>query len=90
MMHAFDAKNGNLLWQFPVSSGILAPPSTVQIDGKHLSGAKLYFNGSGVSAQSISVSADGEKLTAEVTVDSKAWLGDRHGSLYRIRRTAAR
>src|SRR5439155_26706655 len=51
--------------------------TTVQIDGKHLSGAKLHFNGSGVSAQSISVSADGEKLTAEVTVDSKAWLRPR-------------
>jgi len=34
MMHAFDAKTGALLWQAPVSSGILAPPTSFQIDGK--------------------------------------------------------
>ena len=33
-MHAFDAETGKLLWEFPTSSGILAPPTTFQIDGK--------------------------------------------------------
>jgi alcohol dehydrogenase (cytochrome c) len=33
-MHAFDATNGKLLWEFPTSSGILAPPTTFLIDGK--------------------------------------------------------
>ena len=33
-MHAFDAKTGKLLWEFPVSSGILAPPTSFMIDGK--------------------------------------------------------
>ena len=33
-IHAFDAANGKLLWAFPTSSGILAPPSSFTIDGK--------------------------------------------------------
>jgi alcohol dehydrogenase (cytochrome c) len=33
-MHAFDAADGKLLWEFPTSSGILAPPSSFSIDGK--------------------------------------------------------
>jgi alcohol dehydrogenase (cytochrome c) len=33
-IHAFDAKNGKLLWEFPTSSGIEAPPSTFMVDGK--------------------------------------------------------
>ena len=33
-IHAFDAANGNLLWEFPTNSGILAPPTSFLIDGK--------------------------------------------------------
>jgi alcohol dehydrogenase (cytochrome c) len=33
-MHAFDASTGKLLWEFPTSSGILAPPVSFAIDGK--------------------------------------------------------
>jgi len=33
-MHAFDAKTGDLLWEFPTSSGILAPPSSFSIGSK--------------------------------------------------------
>ena len=33
-IHAFDATNGKLLWEFPTSSGILAPPASFAIDGK--------------------------------------------------------
>jgi len=33
-LHAFDAKTGKLLWEFPTGSGILAPPSSFAIDGK--------------------------------------------------------
>lgn len=33
-VHAFDAATGKLLWEFPVDSGILAPPSSFLIDGK--------------------------------------------------------
>jgi alcohol dehydrogenase (cytochrome c) len=33
-IHAFDAATGKLLWEFPTSSGILAPPTSFSIDGK--------------------------------------------------------
>ncbi len=33
-LHAFDASTGKLLWEAPVNSGILAPPTSFAIDGK--------------------------------------------------------
>jgi alcohol dehydrogenase (cytochrome c) len=33
-IHAFDAATGKLLWEFPTSSGIVAPPTSFAIDGK--------------------------------------------------------
>jgi alcohol dehydrogenase (cytochrome c) len=33
MFHAFDARTGALLWQFPTSSGIIGQPSTFMVDG---------------------------------------------------------
>jgi len=33
-VHAFDAKSGKLLWEYPTTSGILAPPTTFTLDGK--------------------------------------------------------
>jgi alcohol dehydrogenase (cytochrome c) len=33
-IHAFDAENGKLLWEFPTNSGILAPPTTFTVEGK--------------------------------------------------------
>jgi alcohol dehydrogenase (cytochrome c) len=33
-VHAFDAATGQLLWESPTASGILAPPTTFLIDGK--------------------------------------------------------
>jgi alcohol dehydrogenase (cytochrome c) len=32
--HAFDAATGKLLWEFPVNSGVLAPPTSFFVDGK--------------------------------------------------------
>jgi alcohol dehydrogenase (cytochrome c) len=32
--HAFDASTGELLWEFPTNSGILAPPTSFTIGGK--------------------------------------------------------
>ncbi len=32
--HAYDAATGKLLWDFPTTSGILAPPSTFTVNGK--------------------------------------------------------
>jgi alcohol dehydrogenase (cytochrome c) len=33
-VHALDASTGKLLWEFPTTSGILAPPTSFLIDGK--------------------------------------------------------
>ena len=33
-IHAFNASTGRLLWEFPTTSGILAPPTSFAIDGK--------------------------------------------------------
>src|SRR2546427_12145528 len=33
-IHAFDAANGKLLWEWPTPSGILAPPTSFVLDGK--------------------------------------------------------
>jgi alcohol dehydrogenase (cytochrome c) len=32
--HAFDAATGKLLWEVPTNSGIVAPPTTFEIDGR--------------------------------------------------------
>ena len=34
LFRAFDAANGEVLWQFPTNSGIYAPPSSFMIDGR--------------------------------------------------------
>jgi alcohol dehydrogenase (cytochrome c) len=34
MLHAFDAESGEILWEWPTNSGILAPPSSFEVDGK--------------------------------------------------------
>jgi alcohol dehydrogenase (cytochrome c) len=34
MFRAFDAASGEMLWEFPTNSGILAPPSSFSVDGK--------------------------------------------------------
>jgi len=34
MFHAFDASSGELLWEFPTNSGIIAPPASFMVDGK--------------------------------------------------------
>ncbi len=35
-IHAYNARDGKLLWSFPTGSAIQAAPSTVQIDGKQI------------------------------------------------------
>ena len=33
-IHAFDAESGDLLWEAPTPSGVLAPPTSFAVDGK--------------------------------------------------------
>ena len=32
-LHAYNAKTGELLWEFPTNSGIIASPSSFMVDG---------------------------------------------------------
>ena len=50
-MHAFDAANGKLLWEFPTNSGILAPPSTFLLDGKQYIAVHAGWGGDSRSMQ---------------------------------------
>ncbi|HIA21964.1 MAG TPA: hypothetical protein EYN80_05960 [Alphaproteobacteria bacterium] len=34
MFRAFDAKSGEVLWDYPTNSGVTAPPSTFTVNGK--------------------------------------------------------
>ena len=34
LFRAFDASSGEVLWEFPTNSGIYAPPSSFEVDGK--------------------------------------------------------
>ena len=48
LFHAYDAKTGKLLWQFPTPSGIISPPSSFSINGKQYI---AVVSGYGVDAQ---------------------------------------
>ena len=48
MFRAYDAKSGDLLWEFPTPSGIISPPSSFEIDGKQYI---AVVSGYGVDAQ---------------------------------------
>jgi len=51
-IHAFDAKTGKLLWESPTPSGILAPPTTFQVDGKQYIGVVSGWGGDSAGMQS--------------------------------------
>ena len=43
--HAFDASTGRLLWEFPMNSGVLAPPSSFALDGKQYVAVETGWGG---------------------------------------------
>ena len=49
--HALDAATGTLLWEYPVSSGILAPPSSFSIDGKQYIAVESGWGGDSAGDQ---------------------------------------
>ena len=53
--HAFDAATGKLLWEFPTNSGILAPPTTFDVDGRQYVAIESGWGGDsrGMQARSI-------------------------------------
>ena len=73
---------GSVAWaQGPEIGGLLpaggprGQATQVHIDGKNLTGARLYLSGSGVAVKSLQVDAKGEQLTAELAVETGARLG---------------
>ncbi|MEP7353893.1 MAG: PQQ-dependent dehydrogenase, methanol/ethanol family [Acidobacteriota bacterium] len=51
-LHAFDAKSGKLLWEYPTSSGILAPPTSFTVDGKQYIAIESGWGGDSAGMQS--------------------------------------
>jgi alcohol dehydrogenase (cytochrome c) len=52
-IHAFDAKNGKLLWESPTPSGILAPPTSFTVDGKQYIAVVSGWGGDSAGMQSL-------------------------------------
>jgi alcohol dehydrogenase (cytochrome c) len=50
-IHAFDASTGELLWEFPTNSGVLAPPTSFAIDGKQYIAVHSGWGGDARSMQ---------------------------------------
>jgi alcohol dehydrogenase (cytochrome c) len=50
--HAFDAKTGKLLWEYPTTSGILAPPTSFSIGGKQYIAVLSGWGGDSAGMQS--------------------------------------
>ena len=51
-VHALDASTGKLLWEFPTSSGILAPPTSFLVDGKQYIAIESGWGGDSRTMQS--------------------------------------
>jgi alcohol dehydrogenase (cytochrome c) len=51
-IHAFDARNGKLLWESPTPSGILAPPTSFMVDGKQYIAVVSGWGGDSAGMQS--------------------------------------
>jgi alcohol dehydrogenase (cytochrome c) len=73
MFRAFDAKNGQLLWQFKTNSGISGGPSTFEVDGKQYIAVQ---SGWGVDAQRIqdSLSKLGVGVSPDVPQGGVVWV----------------
>jgi len=50
-LHAFDALSGQLLWEFPTNSGILAPPTSFAIDGRQYIAVESGWGGDSAGDQ---------------------------------------
>ena len=50
-IHAFDAESGEMLWQAPTPSGILAPPTTFSVDGKQYLAVLAGWDGDSAGMQ---------------------------------------
>jgi alcohol dehydrogenase (cytochrome c) len=53
LFHAFDAKSGKLLWQFPTDSGIVGQPTSFEVDGKQYVAVLAGWGGDAVGIQGV-------------------------------------
>jgi len=53
MFHAFDAKTGKLLWQFPTNSGVTGQPVSFMVDGKQYVAVQSGWGVDAVAMQAV-------------------------------------
>lgn len=74
-IHAFDAKTGKLLWQFPLNSGAIAPPSTFMLDGKQYLALNVGWGGDGMGIQaSLARQFPGQGFPGDVPQGGAIWV----------------
>jgi alcohol dehydrogenase (cytochrome c) len=74
-IHAFDAKTGKLLWEFPLNSGAIAPPTTFMIDGKQYLALNVGWGGDGMGIQtSLARQFPGQGFDGDVPQGGAVWV----------------
>jgi alcohol dehydrogenase (cytochrome c) len=74
-IHAFDAKSGKLLWEFPLNSGVIAPPSTFMLDGKQYLALNVGWGGDGMGIQSsLARQFPGQGFAGDVPQGGAIWV----------------
>ena len=64
---AYDAKNGKLLWQSPVNSGVVAAPVTYEVDGRQYVSIAVGWGGVfGLAARATNNNTKGTVYTYEI------------------------
>ena len=73
-IHAFDAKSGKMLWDFPLNSGVIAPPSTFMVDGKQYLALNVGFGGDARGVQGALARAFPGQTPTEVPEGGAIWV----------------
>jgi alcohol dehydrogenase (cytochrome c) len=74
-IHAFDAKTGKLLWEYPVNSGVIAPPTTFMVDGKQYLALNVGWGGDGMGIQAgLARQFPGEGFPGDVPQGGAIWV----------------
>jgi alcohol dehydrogenase (cytochrome c) len=74
-IHAFDARTGKLLWEFPLNSGAIAPPTTFMVDGKQYLALNVGWGGDGMGIQtSLARQFPGQGFDGDVPQGGAVWV----------------
>jgi len=74
-IHAFDAKTGKLLWEFPLNSGAIAPPTTFMLDGKQYLALNVGWGGDGMGIQTnLARQFPGQGFDGDVPQGGAVWV----------------